>query len=167
MRQRVMIATALSRKPRLLLADEPTTAVDVTIQDQVLKLLLHLQHEFGMSLLLVTHDLGIVAQTCDRVAVMYAGRIMEMTDTVSLFKNPHHPYTMGLMNSVPTVKAARHRLIPIPGMPPDMSNLPLGCRFHPRCRFASVECTSGDFQLRNVGKEHLSACIKDDLDYLI
>ncbi len=161
MRQRVMIATAISRKPRLLLADEPTTAVDVTIQDQILKLLLHLQHEFGMSLLLVTHDLGIVAQTCDRVAVMYAGRIIEMTDTVTLFKNFHHPYTMGLMNSIPTVKATRHRLIPIPGMPPDMAKLPDGCRFHPRCQFATDECRSGDIPLRQVGNNHFSACIKD------
>ncbi len=161
MRQRVMIATALSRKPRLLLADEPTTAVDVTVQDQILKLLLRLQRELGMSLLLVTHDLGIVAQTCDRVAVMYAGRIMEMADTVTLFKTPHHPYTMGLMNSVPTVKTHRQRLVPIPGQPPNMADLPKGCRFHPRCQFATDECRSGDLTLRPVGKEHWSACIKD------
>ncbi len=161
MRQRVMIAIALSRNPRLLLADEPTTAVDVTIQDQILKLLLGIQHQFGMGLLLVTHDLGIVAQTCDRVAVMYAGRIMELTDTVTLFKNPHHPYTMGLMNSMPSARLTGGRLEPIPGAPPNMAHMPAGCPFHPRCRFASIECETGEYPLRRVGPDHLSACSKD------
>jgi oligopeptide/dipeptide ABC transporter ATP-binding protein len=161
MRQRVMIAIALSRTPHLLLADEPTTAVDVTIQDQILKLLLRLQHEFGMGLLLVTHDLGIIAQTCDRVAVMYAGRIMELTDTITLFQTPHHPYTLGLMNSVPSARLAGQQLQPIPGFPPDMANVPAGCRFHPRCRFATEECREGSFELRLVGLQHWSACIKD------
>jgi oligopeptide/dipeptide ABC transporter ATP-binding protein len=161
MRQRVMIAIALSRTPHLLLADEPTTAVDVTIQDQILKLLLRLQHEFGMSLLLVTHDLGIIAQTCDRVAVMYAGRIMELADTITLFRMPHHPYTLGLMNSVPSARLAGQQLQPIPGFPPDMANVPAGCRFHPRCRFATEECREGSFELRLVGPQHWSACIKD------
>ncbi len=161
MRQRVMIAIALSRNPKMLLADEPTTAVDVTIQDQILKLLLGIQHQFGMGLLLVTHDLGIVAQTCDRVAVMYAGRIMELTDTVTLFKNPHHPYTMGLMNSMPSARLSGGRLLPIPGAPPNMAYMPPGCPFHPRCQFASEECKTGPIPLRRVGPEHLSACIKD------
>jgi oligopeptide/dipeptide ABC transporter ATP-binding protein len=161
MRQRVMIAIALSRRPRLMLADEPTTAVDVTIQDQILKLLLKLQHEIGMSLLLVTHDLGVVAQTCDRVAVMYAGRIMELTDTLTLFKSPHHPYTLGLMSSVPTGEQAGGRLKPIPGSPPALEAVPPGCRFHPRCEFATKECQEGDLELRRVGSEHYSACIKD------
>jgi len=161
MRQRVMIAISLSRLPQLLLADEPTTAVDVTIQDQILKLLLHIQHEIGMSLVLVTHDLGVVAQTCDRVAVMYAGRIMEMTDTVTLFKKPHHPYTMGLMNSIPSGLLPGGKLLPIPGQPPNMAHLPSGCRFSPRCSFATEECREGDFPLRLVGPNHLSACIKD------
>lgn len=161
MRQRVMIAISLSRAPRLLLADEPTTAVDVTIQDQILKLLLHIQHEIGMSLVLVTHDLGVVAQTCDRVAVMYAGRIMELTDTVTLFKTPHHPYTMGLMNSIPSALQLGGKLLPIPGQPPNMARLPSGCRFSPRCSFATDECRVGEFPLRPVGPDHFSACIKD------
>jgi oligopeptide/dipeptide ABC transporter ATP-binding protein len=161
MRQRVMIAIALSRNPKMLLADEPTTAVDVTIQDQILKLLLGIQHQFGMGLLLVTHDLGIVAQTCDRVAVMYAGRIMELTDTVTLFKNPHHPYTMGLMNSIPSARLTGGRLQPIPGAPPNMAHVPEGCPFHPRCRYASEECKTGAYPLRRVGPEHFSACSKD------
>jgi oligopeptide/dipeptide ABC transporter ATP-binding protein len=161
MRQRVMIAISLSRSPHLLLADEPTTAVDVTIQDQVLKLLLKIQHERGMSLLLVTHDLGIVAQTCDRVAVMYAGRMMELADTVRLFKSAHHPYTMGLMNSVPSRQLAGKRLKPIPGSPPSLAEVPPGCPFHPRCEYATEECSQGKPELRLVGPDHLSACIKD------
>ena len=161
MRQRVMIAIALSRNPKLMLADEPTTAVDVTIQDQILKLLLRLQDELGMGLVLVTHDLGIIAQTCDRVAVMYAGRIMELTDTITLFKDPHHPYTMGLMNSIPRKATVRSTLEPIPGMPPNMAKVPPGCSFHPRCRFATDECREGAFDLRLVGVDHYSACIKD------
>ena len=161
MRQRVMIAIALSRSPHLLLADEPTTAVDVTIQDQILKLLLRIQHEQGMSLLLVTHDLGIVAQTCDRVAVMYAGRIMELTDTATLFKDAHHPYTMGLMDSVPSRKVAGKRLKPIPGAPPSLAHVPPGCPFHPRCEYATEECREGRPELRQVGPGHASACTKD------
>jgi oligopeptide/dipeptide ABC transporter ATP-binding protein len=161
MRQRVMIAISLSRNPKMLLADEPTTAVDVTIQDQILKLLMGLQHQFGMGLLLVTHDLGIVAQTCDRVAVMYAGRIMELTDTVTLFKKPHHPYTMGLMNSIPSARLTGGRLQPIPGAPPNMAHIPTGCPFHVRCSYATSECETGEFPLRQVGPDHLSACIKE------
>lgn len=161
MRQRVMIAIALSRNPKLMLADEPTTAIDVTIQDQILKLLVSLQHNLGMGLVLVTHDLGVIAQTTDRVAVMYAGRIMEMTDTVTLFKNPHHPYTIGLMNSVPSKKLAGEKLDPIPGLPPSMAHLPPGCRFNPRCVYASDECKQGDFPLREIAPGHVSACIKD------
>jgi oligopeptide/dipeptide ABC transporter ATP-binding protein len=161
MRQRVMIAISLSRSPRLLLADEPTTAVDVTIQDQILKLLLHIQQEIGMGLVLVTHDLGVVAQTCDRVAVMYAGRVMELTDTITLFKQPHHPYTMGLLNSIPSALLPGGKLQPIPGQPPNMAHIPKGCRFQPRCRFATEECLSGEFPLREVSPKHFSACIKD------
>lgn len=161
MRQRVMIAIALSRNPHLLLADEPTTAIDVTIQDQILKLLLKLQRELGMSMLFVTHDLGIVAQTCDRVAVMYAGRIVEQADTVTLFQSPHHPYTIGLIASVPSPKAAGERLQPIPGAPPNLAQVPEGCRFHPRCEYATVECKQGELPLREIAPGHLSACIKD------
>lgn len=161
MRQRVMIAIALSRSPKLMLADEPTTALDVTIQDQILKLLVSLQHKLGMGLVLVTHDLGVIAQTTERVAVMYAGRIMEMTDTVTLFKRPHHPYTMGLMNSIPSKKLAGEKLDPIPGLPPNMAHVPPGCRFGPRCVYATDECRQGEIRLREVAPGHLSACIKD------
>jgi len=161
MRQRVMIAIALSRSPHLLLADEPTTALDVTIQDQVLKLLLQIQRERGMSLVLVTHDLGIVAQTCDRVAVMYAGRIMELADTLTLFQNPHHPYTLGLMDSLPSRRVAGRRLRPIPGAPPNLAEVPPGCAFHPRCQYRTEECTMDVPQLRLVGPNHFSACIRD------
>lgn len=161
MRQRVMIAIALSRSPNLLLADEPTTALDVTIQDQVLKLLLTLQRERGMSLILVTHDLGIVAQTCDRVAVMYAGRIVELGDTVTLYQWPHHPYTQGLLDSLPSRRTVRRRLTPIPGSPPSLSEVPPGCAFHPRCRHATKQCTEKTPELRQVGQDHFSACIRD------
>ncbi|MCL5256603.1 MAG: ABC transporter ATP-binding protein [Chloroflexi bacterium] len=161
MRQRVMIAIALSRGPHLLLADEPTTAIDVTIQDQILKLLMRLQRELGMSMLFVTHDLGIVAQTCDTVAVMYAGRIVEQAATMTLFKAPHHPYTLGLIASVPSARSAGERLQPIPGSPPNLAHVPEGCRFHPRCAYASDECRQGEFPLREISPEHLSACIKD------
>ncbi len=161
MRQRVMIAIALSRNPNLMLADEPTTALDVTIQDQILKLLVSLQQKLGMGLVLVTHDLGVIAQTTDRVAVMYAGRIMEMTDTVTLFKKPHHPYTIGLMNSIPSKKLAGEKLDPIPGLPPNMAHVPPGCRFNPRCVYATDECRQGEIGLREVAPGHVSACIKD------
>lgn len=131
MRQRVMIAMALSCNPELLIADEPTTALDVTVQAQILDLLRSIQAEKGMSILLITHDLGVVAEMCDQVAVMYAGSIVEQTDVHSLFKNPLHPYTVGLMNCLP--KPGSQRLEPIEGQPPNLINLPKGCRFADRC----------------------------------
>ncbi|MCA8930394.1 MAG: ABC transporter ATP-binding protein, partial [Alphaproteobacteria bacterium] len=121
MRQRAMIAIALASNPQLLLADEPTTALDVTIQDQILKLILRLKEQLGMSVILVTHDLGVVAQTCDRVAVMYAGRIVEVASVSDLFRQPRHAYTLGLLNSVPTGGANRQPLLPVPGAPPDLT----------------------------------------------
>ena len=162
--QRVVIAIALACQPRLILADEPTTALDVTIQDQILKLLVRLQHELELSLLLVTHDMGVVAQTCQRVAVMYAGQIVEMADKFALFAQPRHPYTVGLLNCVPRVEADGEvrPLAPIAGSPPDLVNPPSGCRFHPRCPLASDECKSGAFPLREVGPNHFSACIKHE-----
>src|SRR6185312_3911415 len=133
MRQRVVIAIALACNPRILLADEPTTALDVTIQDQILKLLLRLQRTMGMSVVLVTHDLGIVAQTCHRVAVMYAGKIVEQAETAALLTTPRHPYTRGLLDSLPTTGERTRYLRPISGAPPDLAQPPRGCRFHPRC----------------------------------
>jgi oligopeptide/dipeptide ABC transporter ATP-binding protein len=163
--QRVVIAIALACQPRIILADEPTTALDVTIQDQILKLLTSLQKEFQLSLVLVTHNLGIVAQTCQRVAVMYAGQIVELAETRELFRVPRHPYTVGLLNCVPRLNDddQARRLTPIPGAPPDLVSPPSGCRFHPRCPLASEECKSGNFPLREVKPGHFSACIKTNL----
>ncbi len=160
MRQRAMIAIALSCRPKVLLADEPTTALDVTIQDQIIKLVQDLQAETGTSVVWVTHDLGVVAQMCDRVAVMYAGRIVEMTDVIELFENSRHPYTLGLLESIPTGELKGKKLIPIQGNPPDLLNLPPGCAFAPRCRYATDACRSADPQLRMVKPGHHSACIR-------
>jgi oligopeptide/dipeptide ABC transporter ATP-binding protein len=160
MRQRAMIAIALSCRPKVLLADEPTTALDVTIQDQILRLVADLQQEMGMSVVWVTHDLGVVAQICDRVAVMYAGRIVEMAGVVELFENSRHPYTHGLMESIPTQVSRQGRLVPIPGQPPNLLNLQPGCAFAPRCRYALAGCHSAETPLRRVADQHWSACIR-------
>ncbi len=160
-RQRVMLAIALARQPALLLADEPTTALDVTIQAQILRLMLALQKEFGMALILVTHDLGVVYQAVDRVAVMYAGQIVELATTADLFARPRHPYTIGLIGSVPSVDRNRP-LTPIPGMPPDLIGLGRGCPFAPRCAWASEECLTGEIPLVQVGPDHWSRCIHVD-----
>ena len=160
MRQRVMIAVALAAGPRLLLADEPTTALDVTIQDQILRLLLRLKDELAMSILLVTHDLGVVAETCDRVAVMYAGRVMESGTAEAIFARPAHAYTLGLMRSLPDARHARRKLTGMRGSAPDPRNLPPGCRFAPRCPFGVAECTRADPPLAAVGPAHATACIR-------
>jgi oligopeptide/dipeptide ABC transporter ATP-binding protein len=140
MRQRVMIAMALSCEPQLLIADEPTTALDGTIQAQILDLLRRLQAEFGMSVLLITHDLGVVAEMAHRVVVMYAGKVVEAAGVIDLFERPRHPYTAGLFASLPVVGGERRPLRPIPGIVPDPRHLPSGCAFHPRCRFALERC---------------------------
>ena len=158
LRQRVMIAMALSSRPDLLIADEPTTALDVTIQAQILSLLRDLQQEFGMGILLITHDLGVVAEMCDRVAVMYAGRVVENTDIETLFENPQHPYTLGLMGAAPRPDVPDRAPIPIPGAPPDMAHPPSGCPFHPRCRFAAAVCRDEVPPLRETERGHWAAC---------
>ncbi len=158
MRQRVMIAMALACNPELLIADEPTTALDVSIQAQILKLLKQLQREFGMSILLITHDLGVIAETADDVAVMYAGRIAEYAPVGELFSRPKHPYTVGLFRSIPKLGEVRERLDVIPGMVPDPLELPVGCKFHPRCPMARQECRSLEPELREVAPGHASAC---------
>ena len=160
MRQRAMIAIALAAGPKLLLADEPTTALDVTIQDQILMLLLKLKTELQMSVVLVTHDLGVVAETCDRVAVLYAGRVMETAGVADIFDRPSHAYTLGLLRSLPGAGQARTRLTGIAGTPPDPRALPSGCRFAPRCALAIDACRVGDKLLRRVAPEQDSACIR-------
>ena len=167
MRQRVMIAMALSCGPKLLVADEPTTALDVTIQAQILDLMRKLQKEIGMSILFITHDLGVVAEIADRVVVMYAGRAVEEADVETIYAEPQMPYTLGLLNSIPRVdKAAeeQERLQAIPGNVPNPLYLPAGCSFHPRCRFAIDECKEAVPPLENTGGGHMVRCIRwDDL----
>jgi oligopeptide/dipeptide ABC transporter ATP-binding protein len=160
MRQRVLIAIALACRPKLLIADEPTTALDVTIQDQILKLILNLRSETGMSVLFVTHDLGVVAQTCDRVAVMYAGQIVEMTTTHQLFANPSHPYTRALLNALPAHGGRSAKLLPIAGSPPNLATPPAGCRFHPRCRYAIPACERARPPLVEIEEKHVCSCIR-------
>ena len=162
MRQRAMIAIALAAGPKLLLADEPTTALDVTIQDQILTLLLRLKDELGMSVVLVTHDLGVIAETCDRVAVLYSGRVMETAPATALFRRPSHAYTLGLLRSLPGAAPTRTRLAGIGGIPPDPRALPPGCRFAPRCPLALDPCRTGDKLLAPVAPGQESACIRAD-----
>ncbi len=160
MRQRVMIAMALACRPRLLIADEPTTALDVTVQAQILDLLRELQEETGMSIILITHDLGVVAEMADEVAVMYAGRVVERASAGALFGDPMHPYTLGLLGSVPRLDEERDTLLAIEGSVPPPFALPKGCRFHPRCPFASAECTTEQPPLREVASGHSAACLR-------
>jgi oligopeptide transport system ATP-binding protein len=159
MRQRVMIAIALSCNPQILIADEPTTALDVTIQAQVLDLMKGLATEFRTATLLITHDLGVVAGTCDRVCVMYAGRVVETAPTASIFKTPAHPYTQALLAAVPRPEQQRgERLAAIGGQPPNLVNLPPGCPFAPRCRKAQPRCRQELPLLENVGPNQRAAC---------
>ena len=159
MRQRVMIAMALALGPELLIADEPTSALDVTVQAQILELLARLQEERGMALILVSHDLGVIAEHTDEVAVMYAGRIVEHGPGESIIGAPFHPYTRGLLNSIPHVDGPRtERLTPIPGSPPSAVNLPSGCAFHPRCPLARPSCEREVPSLQSVVPGHRIAC---------
>ncbi len=166
MRQRVMIAMALSCNPQVLIADEPTTALDVTIQAQILDLLRDLQQKVGLGLILITHDLGVVAEMADEVVVMYAGRVVEQAPVVELFKNPQMPYTRALLNSLPTLtrdpsgKIRKDRLEAIPGIVPNLLELPAGCRFQERCSLVSEECRAVEPPLREVGANHRVRCAR-------
>ncbi len=160
MRQRVMIAMALSCHPQLLIADEPTTALDVTIQAQILELIKQLKAKFGMAMLLITHDLGIVADTASRVAIMYAGKLIELAPTRDIFYHPKHPYTIGLLNSVPRIdlKSSRQSLATIPGTVPNLLHPPTGCRFHPRCPKVMPDCSRQEPQFIEIEKAHFVSC---------
>ncbi|MDI7258860.1 MAG: ABC transporter ATP-binding protein [Thermodesulfobacteriota bacterium] len=160
MRQRAMIAMALSCQPKLLIADEPTTALDVTIQAQVLRLLKEIQRKMGMAVMLITHDLGVVAEIADRVAVMYAGRIVESGPIEAIFGQMRHPYTRGLLESIPQLKEKRKRLNAIPGQVPNSMDLPIGCKFHPRCHLMIEECKQEEPPLFQVNGNHFSRCIR-------
>ncbi len=159
MRQRVMIALALACDPQVVIADEPTTALDVMTQAQVLALLEELRRDLGLALLLITHDLGVIAETCDRVAVMYAGKIVESGPTETVFGTPQHPYTQRMLGAFPQVGSERALPPAIPGAPPDPADPPAGCRFHPRCHLAREVCELGVMELRPVGDDHDSACL--------
>lgn len=160
MRQRVMIAMALSCNPKLLIADEPTTALDVTIQAQILDLMMDIKREFGTSIMLITHDLGVIAETVDKVVVMYAGKIVESTDVISIFQKPMHPYTEGLLGSIPKVNEDCERLSTIEGAVPNLFNMPSGCRFHPRCDYAKNICREHEPHLIDVDFGHEVSCWK-------
>ncbi len=167
MRQRIMIAMALSCNPGLLIADEPTTALDVTIQAQILELLERLQAEFHMAILIITHDLGVIAEVADRVAVMYAGKIVEYTDVEGVFNDPKHPYTIGLLESIPKLGEEKERLLVIPGSVPDAADFPSGCRFNPRCSLADERCKVEEPPLFKIGENHSAACWKiEEVDNL-
>ncbi|WP_188454094.1 ABC transporter ATP-binding protein [Virgibacillus oceani] len=159
MRQRVMIAMALSCNPSLLIADEPTTALDVTIQAQILELFKKMQKELDMAIIMITHDLGVVSEVCDRVMVMYAGKPVEFTDTANLFDDGKHPYTLGLMNSIPKITTDKQKLEAIDGVPPDLRALPKGCSFAPRCKHVMESCLTIDPGLKAIDDNHLVRCL--------
>ena len=160
MKQRVVIAMALACNPELLLADEPTTALDVTIQAQILELMANLKKQYGTAMILVTHDLGVVAQNCDNVAIVYAGQIIEYGSKYEIFVNKAHPYTKGLFDSLPSMNDDADRLKPIPGSMPDPANLPEGCAFHPRCPYATDKCRQGEIPLVEIGPDHKCRCCR-------
>jgi peptide/nickel transport system ATP-binding protein len=158
MRQRALIAMALAANPRVLIGDEPGTALDVIVQAQTLKLLRDLKDRLGLSMIMISHDLSIIAETCEKVAIMYAGKIVEYGDAISVFKNPLHPYTQGLIKAFPSIKGERVRLSSIPGQPPDLLNPPPACRFNPRCPYVMDVCKRDEPLLQDNEKGHLVAC---------
>jgi peptide/nickel transport system ATP-binding protein len=158
MAQRVMIAMALSCNPKLLIADEPTTNLDVTIQAQILELMKDLRKDFGASILLIGHDLGVISELADKIAVMYAGKLVEHSDLTGLFQKPKHPYTQALLESIPRLDVQTEKLRIIPGTVPRLIEPPPGCRFHPRCEYAMEICSEQEPQLAEVEKEHAVAC---------
>ena len=158
MRQRIMIAMALALQPDILIADEPTTALDVTVQAQIMQLLMQLRDDTGMALLFITHDLAVSAEVADRIAVMYSGRVVESGSAAEVYARPRHPYTAGLLNSVPRVAARGQRLTPIAGSPPSLAALPSGCTFHPRCPMARDICRTDDPPVLTTSPGHTSAC---------
>jgi oligopeptide/dipeptide ABC transporter ATP-binding protein len=163
MRQRVMIAMALSCNPQLLIADEPTTALDVTIQAQILELMRTLRAELGTAIILITHDLGVVAELADEVMVMYAGQVVERCEAQRVFAEPQHPYTIGLLGSIPRLHLEQERLAAIEGVVPDAAAFPEGCRFHPRCPFAIEQCRKENPALREITPNHFAACLRAPL----
>ena len=166
MRQRVMIAMALITKPELLIADEPTTALDVTVQAQILELIKKMQQDLGTAVILISHDLGVVAGFCQRVLVMYAGRIIESAPTDLIFKEPKHPYNVALQRSIPALQPKGADLYTIPGLPPDLTKTITGCPFAPRCEFAQEKCVTNEIRLLPVAPNHLSACLRVQLGEL-
>jgi oligopeptide/dipeptide ABC transporter ATP-binding protein len=160
MKQRVVIAMALACSPELLLADEPTTALDVTIQAQVLEMINKLKKDFNTSMIMISHNLGVVAEVCDDLAVIYAGEIVELGSREAVFDHPAHPYTLGLFGAVPSLAEEKDRLNPISGLPPDPSHLPEGCHFNPRCPYAQEQCLKEKIPLREIGLGHFCRCIR-------
>jgi len=159
MRQRALIAMSIACNPELLIADEPGTALDVIVQAQVLKLLRDLKSKLNLSMILITHDLSIIAEICEKTAIMYAGKIAECGNIVTIFKEPLHPYTQGLLGAFPSIRAAKRRMVSIPGLPPDLLDPPSGCRFHPRCPYAMDVCKKEDPRFTKIGKEdHYVSC---------
>jgi peptide/nickel transport system ATP-binding protein len=158
MRQRAIIAMALACNPSLIVADEPTTALDVIVQDQVLRELRRIQQEMGMSMIYISHDIAVIAEVADRIGVMYAGRMVELAETNSIFHSPRHPYTAALLSSFPSIVGPRTELVALPGDPPDLLFPPSGCRFHPRCRYATDQCTQEKPPFESVGRNHWAAC---------
>jgi oligopeptide/dipeptide ABC transporter ATP-binding protein len=162
MKQRAYIAMSLALDPDLIIADEPTTALDVIVQDQILKRLKELRDELGISVIIISHDISVIAETCNRLGVMYSGKLMEYGNLKEIFANPHNPYTLGLQNAFPTLRGDQSDLISIPGSPPPISDLPNGCRFMKRCPFAKPECSTDHPELREVSDDHYSACYRHD-----
>jgi len=158
MKQRIMIAMALACNPQIIIADEPTTALDVIVAYSVMRLIKDLQEELGLSMILITHDISVIAQICDELAIMYAGKIVEQSDVNAMFESPLHPYTNALINAFPSIKGEKHKLTSIGGNPPDLINPPKGCKFHPRCPFAQKKCRTLEPDLIEVGDNHRVAC---------